>query len=442
MKNKTINTDFLPAVLEVQQTPPSKVSRIIIYVILALIVSAIVWATYSRIDVVAVARGQLTVSGLARPIHPLISAEIMSINVEEGQHVGKDHVLAVLDDRKIISQVQEAELRISILETKRQRYQAVMNIYQTEELTSEIITTTKQSISDTSTKNQVTIDINRYLAVMKKYDGLILKEKSEIRVKKSELKSLSSTLPLLDRQLSSLEILEQKKMLSSYSYIELKKETVKAKYDVESLKYKVASSLINIRTINNEKGLFLSELIQTTSEIIIDIEDQLLVTSKELEQLYLDLEKYTIHSPVSGYVQDLLYRDKSAMAIEGQSLMVIVPDNEKMLAEVMILNKDIGFIEDNNNVAIKLDAFDFSRYGKLNGQIKNISAGAIQDERLGLVYRAIINVSEDEIMADGKVRQLEPGMSLTAEIKLGRRTVMSYLLSTINTEVDNAGKQK
>lgn len=442
MKNKTINTDFLPAVLEVQQTPPSKVSRIIIYVILALIISAIVWATYSRIDVVAVARGQLTVSGLARPIHPLVSSKIMSINVEEGQHVGKDHVLAVLDDRKIISQVQEAELRISILETKRQRYQAVMNIYQTEELTSEMITATKQSISDTSTKNQVAIDINRYLAVMKKYEGLILKEKSEIRVKKSELKSLSSTLPLLGQQLSSLEILEQKKMLSSYSYIELKKETVKTKYDVESLKYKVASSLINIRTINNEKGLFLSELIQTTSEIIIDIEDQLLVTNKELEQLYLELEKYTIHSPVSGYVQDLLYRDKSAMAIEGQSLMVIVPDNEKMLAEVMILNKDIGFIEDNNNVAIKLDAFDFSRYGKLNGQIKNISAGAIQDERLGLVYRAIINVSEDEIMADGKVRQLEPGMSLTAEIKLGRRTVMSYLLSTINTEVDNAGKQK
>jgi hemolysin D len=442
MKNKIVNTEFLPAVLEVQQTPPSQVSRIIVYVLLALIISAIIWATYSRIDVVAVARGQLTVSGLARPIHPLVSAEITSINVEEGQYVGKDQVLVALDDRKIISQIQEAELRKHILLAKQQRYQSIMNIYQTEKLTSQIVTTTKQSISDTSTKNQVAIDINRYLAVMKKYDGLILKERSEIKIKKSILKSLSSTLPLLSQQLSSLEVLEEKKMLSSYSYIELKKEVVKVQYDVESLKDKVASSRINIITIDNEKSLFLSELVQEANEIIINIEEQLLVMNKELEQLYVDLEKYTIRAPVSGFVQDLLYRDKSAMAIEGQSLMVIVPDNEKVLAEVMILNKDIGFIENSNDVAIKLDAFDFSRYGKLNGQVKSISAGAIQDERLGLVYRAIINISEDEITADGKVRQLEPGMSLTAEIKLGRRTVMSYLLSTINTEVDNAGKQK
>ncbi|MGF1763684.1 HlyD family type I secretion periplasmic adaptor subunit [Aliivibrio kagoshimensis] len=442
MKAKLVNTEFLPAVLEVQQTPPSKVSRIIIYVILALIISAIIWAAYSRIDVVAVARGQLTVSGLARPIHPLVSAEITSINVEEGQYVGKDQVLVALDDRKIISQIQEIELRKKSLETKRQRYQAVMTVYQAEKLTPEVIKTAKQSINDKTSRYHATIDINRFQSVMKKYDGLILKERSEIKIKKSNLKSLSSTLPLINQQLSSLEILERKRMLSSYNYIDLKKEVVKVQYDVESLKDRVASSLINIVTINNEKSLFLSDLILKSNEVIIEFDEQLLITNKELEQLYLELEKYTIRSPVSGYVQDLLYRDKSAMAIEGQSLLVIVPDNEKVLAEVMILNKDIGFIENNNDVAIKLDAFDFSRYGKLNGQVKNISAGAIQDERLGLVYRAIINISEDEITADGKVRQLEPGMSLTAEIKLGRRTVMSYLLSTINTEVDNAGKQK
>ncbi len=231
-------------------------------------------------------------------------------------------------------------------------------------------------------------------------------------------------------------------MLPAYDYLELKKEVVRAQYEVQSLQERVNASNVNIEAIESEKEMFRSETIQQTSEKIIDLEDQYSIATKEVEQLSIELAKYSIYSPVSGYVKDLLYRDKSAMAVEGQALMVIVPDNESMLAEVMVLNKDVGFIEEGHSVAIKLDAFDFSRYGKLSGNVKNISADANQDEKLGLVYRAMVSINEQSIEADGKARELEPGMSLTAEVKLGRRTVMSYLLSTIKQEVDNAGKQK
>ncbi|WP_122056150.1 HlyD family type I secretion periplasmic adaptor subunit [Vibrio sp. Evd11] len=442
MNEKAPNMDFLPAVLEVQHTPPSKAGRVICYVILALIISAILWATYSRIDVVAVARGQLTVSGLARPIHPLISGEISSINVEEGQHVREGERLLTLDDEQIQSELKESQIKLSIIEAQLSRYRTMLEIYQTNTDISASLIPIQQNVKDERIVGQIRIDSNSYQSALRKYQSMKDQENSNIKVKNSELNALSSTLPLLEQQLASLKALEEKNMLPVYNYLELKKEVVSAQYEVQSLQERVNASNVNIEAIESEKEMFRSEIIQQTSEKIIDLEDQYSIATKEVEQLSIELAKYSIYSPVSGYVKDLLYRDKSAMAVEGQALMVIVPDNESMLAEVMVLNKDIGFIEEGHSVAIKLDAFDFSRYGKLSGNVKNISADANQDEKLGLVYRAMVSINEQSIEADGKARELEPGMSLTAEVKLGRRTVMSYLLSTIKQEVDNAGKQK
>jgi hemolysin D len=120
----------------------------------------------------------------------------------------------------------------------------------------------------------------------------------------------------------------------------------------------------------------------------------------------------------------------------------IVPENEKLIAEVWVSNQDIGFLRKNQSVTVKVDTFDFTRYGWIEGKLLIISSDAIEDKDLGLVYKAVIELSKNHLIIDEQPVNLEPGMSISAEIITGQRTLLSYLLSPMMEALDDVGKQR
>jgi hemolysin D len=120
----------------------------------------------------------------------------------------------------------------------------------------------------------------------------------------------------------------------------------------------------------------------------------------------------------------------------------IVPENEKLIAEVWVSNQDIGFLRKNQSVTVKVDTFDFTRYGWIEGKLLIISSDAIEDKDLGLVYKAVIELSKNHLIIDEQPVNLEPGMSISAEIITGQRTLLSYLLSPMMETLDDVGKQR
>lgn len=122
--------------------------------------------------------------------------------------------------------------------------------------------------------------------------------------------------------------------------------------------------------------------------------------------------------------------------------MKIIPDNEKLSAEVWVNNQNVGFLRKNQTVTVKIDTFDFTRYDWIEGKLVHVSSDAIEDKDMGLVYKATIELYKDALLIDGVVTNLEPGMSVTAEIKTGHRTVLSYLLSPMLEALDDVGKQR
>ena len=130
-------------------------------------------------------------------------------------------------------------------------------------------------------------------------------------------------------------------------------------------------------------------------------------------------------------------------AVEAaQEVLKIVPEGEKIGAEVWVTNQDVGFLRIGQSVTVKLDTFDFTRYGWVKGRLIYLAADATEDRENGLIYRAVIELDSDELTIDGALKKLEPGMSVSAEIKTGKRTLLSYLLSPMLEALDDVGKQR
>ena len=143
-------------------------------------------------------------------------------------------------------------------------------------------------------------------------------------------------------------------------------------------------------------------------------------------------------APVNGTVQQLAVHTTGGAVTEAQSLMVIVPSDQPVEVEALFENKDIGFVRKGQDVEIKVDTFTFTKYGVVTGKVVSISDDAIEDERLGLVYSARIQLTESQIAVGNRIVSLSPGMSIKAEVKTDKRKVIDYFLSPLQRHVDES----
>jgi hemolysin D len=132
-----------------------------------------------------------------------------------------------------------------------------------------------------------------------------------------------------------------------------------------------------------------------------------------------------------GVVQQLAIHTPGGVVTEAQALMIVVPEGAQITAEVTLDNKDIGIVMPGQDAAIKLETFNFTRYGTIEGKVTMVTADAVNDEKRRAIFPVTLALGKDQIDADGKLIKLAPGMNVTAEIKTGKRRVIEYLLSPI-----------
>ena len=138
------------------------------------------------------------------------------------------------------------------------------------------------------------------------------------------------------------------------------------------------------------------------------------------------LQSANVGSAVVSFDRDF---DKVQVVTPAQVLMVIVPQDAQVSAEVVIDNKDIGFVQAGQVAAIKLETFPFTRYGTVDAVVRSVTADAVSDDKKGAIFPALLTLKQSAIDVDGKRIRLSPGMNVTAEIKTGKRRVIEYLLS-------------
>ena len=150
----------------------------------------------------------------------------------------------------------------------------------------------------------------------------------------------------------------------------------------------------------------------------------------------------TLTSAVDGTVQRLATHTVGGVVTAAQPIMVVVPDEEQMEIEALLPNRDIGFVRAGQPVVVKVEAFPYTRYGYLTGKVKSVSFDAVEHQQLGLVFAVLITLDQDHLVIDGQKVKLTGGMNVSAEIKTGRRRVIDYLISPLQTKVQESMKER
>ncbi|MCW7547492.1 HlyD family type I secretion periplasmic adaptor subunit [Photorhabdus sp. APURE] len=431
--------DFLPTHLALSQRPPSPFARYTAITLSVGVIIALLWAYLGKLDVQATATGRLLVSGRSQIIQAYEQSRVTAIHVQNGQRVTKDAPLLTLDTLGVNQDIARLFKQIEYQAHEKIRYQALTEAQAPEE----------QALFQTLPVSQQTQVIENYSREKREYDASVTNLKAEMNVnlssqqsRKSDINALTKLRQNISQRLKARQTLSQKQVISKVEYLEQEKEFLEterliaqqnAELNVLQSQYISLEERLNSLKTQKEREWFDKRK---------QAEVQLVVLEQELAKAQVREQLEVIRSPVTGTVQQLSVHTLGAVLQPAQNLMVIVPDDNVQLAEVQILNKDAGFIHPGQQVTVKVDAFPYTRYGTIDGELLSISRDSTTDERLGLVFPAQVSLKSNNIVIDNTRVDITPGMSIVAEIKTDQRRVIDYLLSPIREYQSEALREK
>jgi hemolysin D len=355
--------EFLPAVLEIQESPPSPVGRTIIFIIIGLFSSALLWSVFGHIDIVAVAQGKIIPSDYSKVIQPLESGIIKKIHVRDGQHVKKDDVLIELD--------------ATTTGADRERYSNEYLSALTEVARLQALITDQDNFTPPKGANAKFVEIQR----------------NRLRDQLTEFRSLQN-------QAQAYKTLYDKQLVSKIQYLEADRARAQ-KAQEHAAEYSEAKTRAHS-------------------------------LSQELAKAENRSSQQTLTAPIDGIVQQLAVHTMGGVVTPAQQLMVIAPREGLLEVEAWVDNKDIGFVNPEQEAEIKVEAFPFTRYGTIDGKILALSKDAVPLDKVGLVYAARVSMARSTIWVENdKEVYLSPGMTVSVEIKTGQRRLIEYFLSPL-----------
>jgi hemolysin D len=429
--------EFLPAALEIMETPPSPGLRLLLLTLCSLFAIAVLWSFIGRVDVVAVATGKTLPTANVKLIQPFEIGAVRTIHVRNGQHVKKGQLLIELDPTVAGAEAAQASrglLSARVAEARNDAFLAHLAgrpaVFRAPAGTPPEIVQTQVQLLQSA--------VAEYEARRAALQQARAEQSAELAATQAEIAKLRQTLPLVDQQLEARRDLSGKGHFSKLKLLEYEQLRVEHLRNIDVRESNAAKSRAAVANIEAQLRQLREEFGRKAATDLSQAEDESGVRSEELRKSERRQLYQQIRSPVDGTVQQL------AVHTVGSEVEV----------EAQVLNKDIGFVREGQNVRVKLEAYPFTDYGLIEGVVETISRDAIQQETdsgaadparaksAGLVYNARIRLSRNWIEVGGVRQPIGAGLAVQAEIKTGNRRIIQYLLSPISKAADEAGRER
>jgi hemolysin D len=416
--------DFLPAVLEVVEKPPSPTGRIVMWTIFLLIVLGLTWSIFGHVDEVAVAPGKLIPIGSVKVVQAEDKGVIKAIGVQDGDKVSKGQLLLELDTtfsaadltrikKELIyynleierlmaeksgtnfSPKGTAELEAKDIDVQLQLYQSRQNEYRA-----------KLAVAESGVlQNQVSVRAARIDKDKTEALYEIAKDREE-RISRLVKENAISLFVLLDYQSKRLEL--QQTLASQ----------------VESLTRLESAVIQSQETL---RGVIAEHDRDIDTQLVAD-RRQVTAYTEELKKA-IETERLTrITAPVDGRVTQLAVHTVGGVVTAAQPLLVIVPEDVTLAVEAWVANKDIGFVHAGQQAEVKIETFSFQKYGTIDAVVADVSPDAVEDKDKGRVYRVILNLNKNKVVVGDKEVFLAPGMTASGEIKIRQKRIIEFFL--------------
>lgn len=450
--------EFLPAALEILETPPSPAGRALAFIIGAFFVIAVAWAFLGKVDVLATAPGRLLPTGKIKVIQPLDPGVVRAILVQDGDRVRAGQILIELDptatsaDRdKLVHDLALAQLDVA-------RLTALKRTAETGGAPSPFVAPKGAGPDDIlQARSALSAQIDAQAAKLSGLDQQIAEKTAENEEAVAMLAKTDASLPTLTEKARLHKKLHDEGYGTSFANLDAQEALTDAQHDVAVQEARGVQARASTASLQRQRAQAVSEF---AAGVLSDL-GKALEKQNELTQDLIKAQQKSagteLRAPIDGVVEELAVHTVGGVVTPAQRLLIVVPDNQPLTVEAQLANRDIGFVHAGQDVAVKIETFNFTRYGLIHGKVESVSRDAVaaadrraddsgseaseapsQQSAASPTYAARISLDKTTMMVDGREEALLPGMAVTAEIRTGRRTIINYLLSPLARKTSEA----
>ena len=445
--------EFLPAAVEILETPASPVGRTVAILITVLFIIAIVWAWFGKIDIESVAQGSVIPKGQVKAVQPLEMGKVEEILVVEGQHVNKGQPLVKLDPTESETDLQQ--VRLELLEARLNAFRLELLLDHLAHLEisqldlTEHLKNHKPDILAGSTETQLNLqqrllsrDLESFRSTSASLRAKIIRQNATISATRAEIARLEELKPLADEKEAAHRNLLDNGSVSQLEWMNAREQQVETTQNLMVQRHRLEEAeaeLYSMRSeeIQQEKS-FRSEKLREINEHQTRSRSSLLALAKAEERQ----NNRFLKAPVTGTVHQMQVHTIGGVVQPAEPLMVIVPDSAPLEVEAFVLNKDVGFLQPGQMAEIKVESFPYTRYGLIRGKVRHISRDSIEQEGVGRVYPMRVTLDRTKMLVKDRWEQLQPGMSVTVEVKTGKRRLIEFFLAPFMRYQDEAMKER
>ena len=414
--------EFLPSILEVTEEPPSPVGRFVLWTIVALLVAGAIWAFVGEVDEVAVANGKVIPVGNVKIVQSENKGTIKELDVQEGDYVEEGQTLLVLDTTKTQADVDQLQKQVAYYQLTVSRLQAEIN---DEPFLPEVT----DDLDPKDVEAQTALYKSRRAklsAEQEKNQSAIDQASAAVAGQQAQLEKYRSLETVAEEKEDRLKELYSQDAISYFQLLEARATRVEYQRNAEASEKGILESQGKLAEARDNLATTETAYRQETMSQLVEAKKQLGAYEEELKKANQTNAESVIVAPTSGRVNQLAVHTVGGVVSEGQGLMMVVPDDAVLEIEAYADNKDIGFIENGQKAEVKVQTFNFQKYGMMTGIVDDISPDAVtnpEDKEHYGKYRLTLNLDQDDSGIE-----LLPGMNVQAEIQIKKKRIIDFFL--------------
>ncbi len=441
---------FLPAALEIVETPPSPIGRAITLTIMLFFCLALAWASFGSFDIVASAPGRIVPSGRVKLVQPFAAGVVRAIHVHDGQSVAAGDVLIELDPTMneaerdhLKSDLVAAQLDIARLKaaTAENLNSAADDFHPPADASPDLVATQRHYLIQQTSE---------HLAKLATLDDQRNQKQAECASIAAAIEKLSGIIPVVEQRTQIHKTLLDHQTGSKLAYLEFLQTLLESNKELAIDKSKLDEAEAELAAVTQARVQAEAEYQRTLLGELAEAERKATGFAHDLDKANEMTRLQKLTAPVDGIVQQLAIHTVGGVVTPAQALLAVVPSDSRLEIEALVANRDIGFVHAGQEAEVKVDTFNFTRYGLIKGEVLSVSPDAITRDKprdkssenlqgteegtseprgQEFAYAAHVSLDHTQMKIDDKLLSLSPGMAVTVEIKTGSRTMLSYLLS-------------
>lgn len=431
------STEFLPAVLEIQQAPPSPIGRAILWTVMAVFASGVLWAMLGWIDIVATAQGKIIPNGYSKVIQPYESGVITAIHVQDGQLVKRGDVLIELDPTLNRADQHRALNEYGAAKVDAARLRALIagqsSFEPPPDSDPQQILLQRQLLRD---------QVAEYQARVGTAQHLIDQRQAALGQTRENIRRLEATVPMGEELAETIKQLLEQNAATKLEFIQAEQQRIDRTQELAGQRKKLRQDQSAMSEAESNYRAFVSEFQQTKQAELSALENKASLLTHDVTKAGQKADLQRLTTPIDGVVQQLAVHTVGGVVTPAQELLIVVPPDHPVEVAAQVENKDVGFVKNGQIVEIKVETFPFTLYGTIPGRVLSVSDDAAPIEKIGLVYPTRVSLDRSTIDVEGKQVNLSPGMAVTVEIKTGQRRVMEYLMSPLLKSVKESIRER